>query len=175
MTDLPTYISCYHLEHCKTIFGNFVTNLIKLYQCCAILGSTVEFKSIRQSRIMEGTWRVEIWSLSRVTKGYWWKVRTVTVNQIWKFWLKIGLSASKWLILALAAHHRYEFDTKHCQNVQFNSYNWRNFGDVTASKVEWRKENFVRHVTVTEGCRFDLNSTVSYNYLYSACIWMSRW
>ena len=36
----------------------------------------------------------------------------------------------------------------------------RNFGDVTASKVEWRKENFIRRVTVTEGCWFDLNSTV---------------
>jgi hypothetical protein len=38
----------------------------------------------------------------------------LTVDQIWQFSLKIGLSASKWLILALAAHHHYEFDTKHC-------------------------------------------------------------
>jgi len=121
---------------------------------------TVEFKSIRQSRITEGTWRVEIWSLSWVTKGYWRKVWTVTVHQIWQFWLKIGFSASKWLILALAAYCRYEFSTKHYQNVQLNSHNWWNFDHVTASKVWWWKENFVRRVTVMEGCRYDLNSTV---------------
>jgi len=121
---------------------------------------TVEFKSIRQSRITEGTWCAEIWSLSRVTKGYWRKVRTVTTNQIWQFWPKIRFSASKWLILALAAYLRYEFDTKQCQSIQLNSYNWRNFDHVTASKAGWRKENFVRHVTVTKGCRFELNSTV---------------
>ena len=52
---------------------------------------------------------------------------------------------------------RYEFDTKQRQSVQLNSYNWRNFDYVTASKAGWRKD---RHVTVTEGCRFELNSTV---------------
>jgi hypothetical protein len=40
----------------------------------------------------------------------------LTVDQIWQF------SASKWLILAPAAHRHYEFDTKHRQNfVQLNS------------------------------------------------------
>jgi hypothetical protein len=47
----------------------------------------------------------------------------VTTNQIWQFWPKIRFSASKWLILALAAYLRYEFDTKQRQSVQLNSYN----------------------------------------------------
>ena len=46
---------------------------------------TVEFKSIHQSQVTEGPWHVEIWSLSRVTKGYWRKVRTVTCWQSTKY------------------------------------------------------------------------------------------
>ena len=42
--------------------------------------TTVEFKSICQSHITEGTWCAEIWSLSHITKGYWWKVWTVTIK-----------------------------------------------------------------------------------------------
>jgi len=125
-----------------------------------VKSDTVEIKSIRQSRVTEGTWRAEIWLLSWVTMGYWRKVQTVTTNQIWQFWSKIEFSASKWLILALAAYPHFESDTKQRQSVQLNRYNWRNFDYVTCSKAGWRKENFVRHVTVTEGCRFELNSTV---------------
>jgi len=75
-----------------------------------MIQEAVEFKSIRHAS--------RIW--------------TVTTKQIWQLWPKI---ASKWLILALA----YEFDTKRRQSVQLNSYNWRNFDYVTASKAGWRK------------------------------------
>jgi hypothetical protein len=101
--------------------------------------ATVEFKSICQSHVMEGTWRAEIWLLSWVTKGYWRKAQTVTTKQIWQFWPKFGFSASKWLILALVAYPHYEFDTKWRQSVQLNSYNWQNFDYVTASKVGWQE------------------------------------
>ena len=63
-------------------------------------------------------------------------------NQIWQFWPKIQLSASKWQIFAPAAVHRYAFEANHHQNVLFNSHNWRNLDHVTASKTRWRKQNF---------------------------------
>jgi hypothetical protein len=40
---------------------------------------TVQFWMIWLSHIMVGTWRVEIWYMSRVMMATWWKVKNVTI------------------------------------------------------------------------------------------------
>ena len=124
--------------------------------------TTVEFKSICQSHVTEGMCR----NMVAVThhKGVLMKGLNCDNNQIWQFWPKIRLSASKWQIFAPAAGTPLciwgQSPPKCIVQHWFNSHNSQNVVLVTASKTRWRKQNFVRCVTVTEGCRFDLNSTV---------------
>ena len=100
------------------------------------------------------------WSLSHVTKGYWWKVWTMTITKYGSSGPKFGfLPVNGKFSLQWVRH--YAFEANHHQNVLFNNHNQWNLDHVTASKTRWWKQNFVRCVTVMEGCRFDLNSTVS--------------
>ena len=69
---------------------------------------------------------------------------------------------------------RFEQHTSGCWSRILDT--WRISDPVMVSHVTWRKQHFVRHVTVTKGCRFDRNPTVFDLEVFQViCVIYEKW
>ena len=64
-------------------------------------------------------------------------------------------------ILVPAAYRHLKFNPQHCRNGWTEGSTWQNFVHITGFQVKWWKDNFIRHITVTEGWRIYWDCTVS--------------